>query len=145
MVEPVNPLERGDFHRLTGFPGSSGVNQFRFVEAVDGFCQGVIVTIPLASHRRFYPSFRQAIGISNRKILRSTVRVVDQFLHGRLSGIQSLLPFPGSMTTVTRWGDLHDLANRLDPKGVTIRVNKPGYDLMRRSSSAWAKRAFSVG
>ena len=32
MVEPVNPLERGDFHRLTGFPGASGVNQFRFVE-----------------------------------------------------------------------------------------------------------------
>ncbi len=47
MVGPVNPLERGDFHRLTGFPGASGVNQFRFVEAVDGFCQGVIVTIPL--------------------------------------------------------------------------------------------------
>ncbi len=47
VVEPVNPLERGDFHRLTGFPGASGVNQFRFVEAVDGFFQGVIVTIPL--------------------------------------------------------------------------------------------------
>ena len=90
MVEPVNPLERGDFHRFTGFPGASGVNQFRFVEAVDGFCQGVIVTIPLASHRRFDPRFRQAIGVSNRKILGSPIRVVDQFLPGRLSGIQGL-------------------------------------------------------
>ena len=90
MVEPVNPLERGDFHTLTGFPGASGVNQFRFVEAVDGFCQGVIITIPFASHRRFDPRFRQTIGVSNRKILGSPIRVVDQFLPGRLSGIQGL-------------------------------------------------------
>ena len=137
MVEPVNPLERGDFHRFTGFPGASGVNQFRFLEAVDGFCQGVIVTIPLASHRRFDPRFRQAIGVSNRKILKSPIRVVDQFLPGWLSGIQCLFQrIPGSMTTVTRRVDLHNFANRLNPKGVTIRVNKPGYDLMRRSSSA---------
>ncbi len=78
MVEPVNPLERGDFHRFTGFPRASGVNQFRFVEAVDGFCQGVIVTIPLASHRRFDPRFRQTIDVSNRK---------DTEIHGPSGGL----------------------------------------------------------
>ncbi len=78
---------------------------------------------------------------------------MDQFLPDRLSGIQSLLqsiqneirvhglaglpahdapgtdaaqiriPFPGSMATVTRWGDLHDLANRLAPSGADTVMN----------------------
>lgn len=46
-----------------------------------------------------------------------------------------------SMTSVTRRGNLQDLADRLDPKGVAMLIDEGLQDLNRRSSSAWAKNA----
>ena len=49
----------------------------------------------------------------------------------------------GSMQAVTRWGDLQNLAYRLDPERVAVAVNEIDQDLSRRSSSAWAKNALA--
>lgn len=47
------------------------------------------------------------------------------------------------MTQVTRWGNLQDLADRLDPIAVAVLVDKVLQDLSLRSSSAWAKKALA--
>lgn len=41
VVEPRYPFERGELDCFLGFPGSSAVNQFGLVQAVDGLGQGV--------------------------------------------------------------------------------------------------------
>ena len=50
----------------------------------------------------------------------------------------------GSVTPVTRRGNLQDLADRLDPVGIPVLVDVRLQDLSRRSSSAWAKNALAV-
>ena len=45
--------------------------------------------------------------------------------------------------SIARRGDLQYLADRLDPEGVAVLINKGSQDLMRRSSSAWAKNALA--
>ena len=47
------------------------------------------------------------------------------------------------MAPVRRRGDLHDAADRLDPKALVMLVDEALQDLMRRSSSAWAKNALA--
>ncbi|GEM_PF-1530933 len=44
---------------------------------------------------------------------------------------------------VTGRGDLQDTADRLDPETVTMLIDKCPQDLVRRSSSAWAKYALA--
>ena len=45
--------------------------------------------------------------------------------------------------SIARRGNLQNLADRLDPEGVAVLINKRPQDLMRRSSSAWAKNALA--
>ena len=45
------------------------------------------------------------------------------------------------MVPVGRWGDLQNTADRLDPKLLPVLIDEVLQDLMRRSSSAWAKNA----
>ena len=47
------------------------------------------------------------------------------------------------VTPVRRWGDLQDAADRLDPKLLAVLIDERLQDLMRRSSSAWAKNALA--
>ncbi len=47
------------------------------------------------------------------------------------------------VAAVSRRGDLQDLADRLDPVGAAVFVDKLPQDLSRRSSSAWAKNALA--
>ncbi|NVM90098.1 hypothetical protein FHT32_003755 [Variovorax sp. SG517] len=47
------------------------------------------------------------------------------------------------MPSICRWGDLQDLAERLDPEGIAMLVDEVLQDLSRRSSSAWAKNALA--
>ena len=41
--------------------------------------------------------------------------------------------------TVSRWGNLQNLADRLDPEALPMSINEVIHDLLRRSSSACAK------
>jgi len=47
------------------------------------------------------------------------------------------------MTSIRRWGDLQNSANRLDPKAASMLINKGPRYFKRRSSSAWAKKALA--
>ncbi|MDT4844035.1 hypothetical protein FQZ97_779750 [compost metagenome] len=49
----------------------------------------------------------------------------------------------GRVPAVTGRGDLQDAADRLDPETVTMLIDKCPQDLVRRSSSAWAKYALA--
>ena len=50
MVEPRYPFQGGQFHRRLCLPGRTSVYQFGFVQAVDGFSQGIVVTVSPAAH-----------------------------------------------------------------------------------------------
>lgn len=54
------------------------MDQFGFVEAVDGFSQCIVVGVAFAADRGFDASFRQSLGVANGDVLRAPVRVMDQ-------------------------------------------------------------------
>ena len=56
---------------------------------------------------------------------------------------QAWLPLTCGMKPVRGWGNLQDAADRLDPKLLAVLVDEGLQDLMRRSSSAWAKNALA--
>jgi hypothetical protein len=45
VVEPVHPLQGGQFHGFLDFPGSPVFNQLGLVKPVDGFCQRVVLAV----------------------------------------------------------------------------------------------------
>jgi hypothetical protein len=53
------------------------------------------------------------------------------------------LTFECGMVSIPGGGDLQKLADRLDPVGITMSVDKGTQDFKRRSSSAWAKNALA--
>ena len=56
---------------------------------------------------------------------------------------QRLVPLLCRMTPVTRWGNLQDSADRLDPEAVPVLIGETPQCFKRRSSSAWAKNALA--
>lgn len=92
VVEPVYPVQRGQFDGFPGFPGAASMNQLRFVQPVDSLGQGVVVAVATASNRRFDAHLSQALRVADGHILRASVGVVDQCIgvHG-LTGIERLL------------------------------------------------------
>ena len=87
--QPVKPPGHAQFH---GFPGAATMDQFRFVQAVDGLSQGVIVAVPLAAHRWVDAGLAQPLSVANRHILRASVGVVNQVLRVvKLTGVECLL------------------------------------------------------
>ena len=52
VVEPVHPLQGGQFQGLPGFPGAPAMNQLGFVQPVDGLGQGVVIAVATATDRR---------------------------------------------------------------------------------------------
>jgi hypothetical protein len=68
------------------------VYQFRLVQVVDGFSQGIVVAVTFIAHRRFDASLVQTFAVSNRHILRPAIRMMDQHIVAlRLPVVQGLL------------------------------------------------------
>lgn len=65
VVKPGHPFPRGQFDGLTRLPGSAAVDQFSLVESIDRDGRGIIVTVALATHRRFDAGFCQAFAVLN--------------------------------------------------------------------------------
>ena len=80
MVEPMHPFKGGQFYCLLGFPWGAPVDQFSLVQPIDGLSQGVVVTIPLAAHRRLNPRLCQTFGIADGHVLHTPVRVMNQLI-----------------------------------------------------------------
>ena len=84
------------------------------------------------------PNFHDAVAL--HVVLPYTLDVLTQQLI-LLSASASPLRLSGTccMQVVTGRSDLHHAADRLDTVTVTVLVNEGVQDLLRRSSSAWAK------
>ena len=73
MIEPVYPLQGGQFYGFLGFPRSPAVYLLSFVEPIDRFCQCIVITVASTAHRRFYASLCQPPAVPNGYILGSAV------------------------------------------------------------------------
>ena len=73
MIEPVHPLQRRKFERFFGLPRGPAVNQFSLVKTIDGFRQGIVITVAATADRGFDPSFGQTFAVSDRNVLGSAV------------------------------------------------------------------------
>ncbi len=63
MVEPVHPFQR---RKLDGFKAPqwpASMNDFSFVEAVDGLCQSIIIAVADTAYRRFDARFSEALSV----------------------------------------------------------------------------------
>lgn len=69
MVEAVDPSERGHFQILHIAPRPLAVDQLRFVEAVYGFSEGVVIRVANNADRWLNASFSQTLVVSNGQIL----------------------------------------------------------------------------
>lgn len=78
MVKPRHPFQRRQFQQLPGLPGCPTVNQFSLVEAVYRFCQGVVIAVALAAHRRLNTGLGKPLAVANGHVLRPAIGVVYQ-------------------------------------------------------------------
>src|SRR3954468_14808544 len=69
VVEPVDPFERGELHRLEGPPGTAPVDHLGLVEAVDGLREGVVKAVADAADRGLNAGLGQPFGVADRDVL----------------------------------------------------------------------------
>src|SRR3954463_423125 len=69
FVEPVDPFEGGELDRFEAAPGAAPMDHLSFVEAVDGFGEGIVVAVADAADRRLDARRGKPLGIFDRKIL----------------------------------------------------------------------------
>ena len=97
MVGPVDPSERGHFEILHIAPRPLAVGQLRFVEAVYGFSQGVIIRVTNTAGRWLNASFGQTLGVPNGQVLPAAIRMMNQstlldrpsFMQGLFQGVEN--------------------------------------------------------
>ena len=97
FVEPIDPAEGGDFQILHVAPWTLAVDQLRFVEAVYGLSEGVVIGVTDTADRWLNACFGQTLGVSYGQILPAAVRVMDQapllhrppIMQGLLEGIDN--------------------------------------------------------
>ena len=73
VVEPSYPLEGGEFQGFHRFPGRPAMDQFGLVKAVDGFGQGVVVAVALASNGRLDAGLGQSFGVAEGNVLGAAI------------------------------------------------------------------------
>ena len=69
MVEPGDPFQRCQFHRLLGLPWPAPVDDLGLVQPVDGLGQRVVVGVAPAADRGSDAGFGKAFGIAKRQPL----------------------------------------------------------------------------
>lgn len=132
VVEPAHPLQGGQFHGFPGLSGRSAVNQFGFVQPIDGLGQRVVVAVATTADRGFDASLGQALGVANGQVLGASVGMMNQGIGaGRLAVIQSL--FQGIQHEVRTHGAVHAPAYDSPRKYVDderhIQPTLPGRDI----------------
>src|SRR3546814_13997877 len=78
VIEPRNPFQRGQFDGCLGFPGATPMNQFSLVQAVDGFCQGIVVAVTATTHRGLNTGLRESLCVADGDVLGAYVAMVYQ-------------------------------------------------------------------
>src|SRR3546814_18953161 len=68
------------------------MNQFSLVQAVDGFCQGIVVAVTSTTHRGLNTGLRESLCVAGGDVLGASVAMVYQDIGlRRLTVIQRLL------------------------------------------------------
>src|SRR3954463_15238747 len=88
VVEPIDPFEGGELDRFKAAPGAAPVDHLGFVEAVDGFGEGIVVAVPDTAHRRLDARRGKPLGILDRKILGRIKRSSQHLDEGVAMGTQ---------------------------------------------------------
>jgi hypothetical protein len=78
VVEPVDPLERGELDRLEFAPRPSSPDDLGFVESVDRLGERIVVAVADAADRWFDARVFQALDVFYGEILASAIRVMDE-------------------------------------------------------------------
>src|SRR4051794_12782697 len=78
IVEPIDPFEGSEFHRLDTTPWAAPVDHLGLEQAIDGFGERVVVTVADAANRRFDASLKQALGVTDCEVLHAAIAVVYQ-------------------------------------------------------------------
>src|SRR3954451_6955650 len=91
IVEPVDPFESGELDRFKAAPGAAPVDHLGFVEAVDGFGEGIVVAVPDTAHRRLHARRGKPLGILDRKILHTAITMMDETAADGAALVQGLL------------------------------------------------------
>ena len=65
VVEPVHPLQGGEFNRFERAPRPTPPDHLRLVEAVDRLRESVVVGIPDAADGRLNACFGETFGVPN--------------------------------------------------------------------------------
>src|SRR3954447_25561655 len=69
FVEPVDPFESGKLDGFEAAPRAAPMDDLGFVEAVDGFGEGIVVAVPDAADRRLDARRGKPLGILDRDVL----------------------------------------------------------------------------
>src|SRR4051812_26258415 len=78
VVEPVDPFESGKLDGFEAAPGAAPMDHLGFVEAVDGFGEGIVVAVTDAANRRLDARRGKPLGIFDRDVLHPAVAVMDE-------------------------------------------------------------------
>src|SRR5207253_9542218 len=83
VVEPVDPFERGVFHRVEIAPWTAAMDELRLEQPNDRLGHGVVVGIADTAHRGLRTELSQALRVADRKVLAAAVAVVHHAMDSR--------------------------------------------------------------
>ena len=66
VIEPLNPVQRGELDWLKTAPGSASAYDFGLVKPDYGLGQRIVVGVANAAHRGFDAGLGESLGVSNR-------------------------------------------------------------------------------
>ena len=69
VVEPVNPFQGGELHRLEAAPWPAPVDHLGLEQAVDGLGEGVVIGVADAADRGLDPGLGKTVGVAQREVL----------------------------------------------------------------------------
>src|ERR1700692_186136 len=78
MIEPIYPLERGEFDGFKMTPRSLQTNHLRLEQADHRLGQRVIVRVAATADGGLDAGLRQTVGVAHGEILTAAIAVMDQ-------------------------------------------------------------------
>ena len=72
MVEPIDPLERREFHRLQTSPRPAASNHLHLEQSNHRLGEGIVLCIAAAADGQLDAGVRQPLRLTERQILRVT-------------------------------------------------------------------------
>jgi hypothetical protein len=69
IVEPVDPYESGEFHRLGTAPRATPVDHLGLEQAVDRFGKRIVITVADAADGWLDAGLTQALAVTDREVL----------------------------------------------------------------------------